>query len=57
MPEIDIYKNINDNYSNLITAISTVIYMMFTGWLILETRKTRIIQQKPHIEVFIKRNE
>lgn len=45
------------DYSNLITALATVIYMCFTWWLIWETRKTRIMQEKPHIEIFVKRNE
>ena len=36
-----------------ISTISTVIYMIFTLWLILETRKTRLMQEKPHLEVFV----
>ncbi|MCH8518292.1 hypothetical protein LAT59_00805 [Candidatus Gracilibacteria bacterium] len=54
---IEFLKELNQNYSNIITALATVIYMGFTGWLILETRKTRIMQEKPHIEIFVKRNE
>ncbi|MEF2175853.1 MAG: hypothetical protein V3575_05250 [Candidatus Absconditabacteria bacterium] len=50
-------KDLNQNYSNIITAIATVIYMLFTGLLIYETRKSRIMIEKPHIEIYVKRNE
>lgn len=51
----DLLKELNQYYSNIITALATVIYMIFTGWLIWETRKTRKLQEKPHIEIFVKR--
>ncbi|NUJ97638.1 hypothetical protein HGA92_02495 [Candidatus Gracilibacteria bacterium] len=53
----ELLKNLNQNYSNIITAGATVIYMIFTGWLILETRKTRKMQEKPYIEVFLRREK
>lgn len=57
MEIISFLKELNQNYSNVITAWATVIYMWFTGWLIWETRQARIMQEKPHVEIFVKRNE
>lgn len=40
-----------------LTALATVIYMLFTGWLIFESRKARKLQESPQLDVFIKRSE
>ena len=41
--------------SAVITALATVIYMLFTGWLIWETRKARELQERPQIDIYIQR--
>lgn len=50
-------KNIFESNANTIISVSTVIYMLFTGWLIWETRVGRKQMQRPHIEVYFKRRE
>lgn len=40
-----------------LTALATVIYMLFTGWLILESRKARKLQESPQLDIFVKRSE
>lgn len=40
-----------------LTTITTFIYMLFTGWLIRETRKWRKLQESPQLDIFVKRSE
>ena len=41
--------------SAVITAGATAIYMLFTGWLIWETRKARESQERPQVDIYIQR--
>ena len=37
------------------TSVSTGLYMIFTGWIIYEEKKTRKLQEQPHVDVYIER--
>jgi len=43
--------------SENIIAGSTLIYMIFTGWLIVESKKARKLQESPQLDIFVKRSE